>query len=269
MPAHRPWILVVDDDVELRTIVEDVLVQAGYRVTTAGDGREALDLLADARDVPDAIVLDEQMPVLDAAGFLSGRRCTGELAHVPVLLMTGMRGRSAAAEAWIGDVHEVLRKPPDVEQLYKAVARCVAASSRRLGPRAGDEAPSATGPDVLVVDDDPDIRSSLVAALREHGYGRVAEANDGLAALAYLRRHPGVRVVLLDLMMPGMDGWSVLRTFGARRAASSPVFVAMSAGPIEGLRAAERLGALASLCKPVKCEVLLEAVRSAEQDAHV
>jgi CheY-like chemotaxis protein len=68
----------------------------------------------------------------------------------------------------------------------------------------------AAGSDVLVVDDDPDIRESLREVLEDEGYS-VSCVGNGREALEYLRSSPKPRVILLDLMMPVMDGWQFRR----------------------------------------------------------
>jgi CheY-like chemotaxis protein len=93
-------------------------------------------------------------------------------------------------------------------------------------------------PQVLVVEDDAPIREALCAVLRDDGYA-VAEAGDGQEALEFLRTHPTPRVILLDLMMPVMDGWTFLREQAADPAlAGIPVVVitagAGGPGPLDG-----------------------------------
>lgn len=87
---------------------------------------------------------------------------------------------------------------------------------------------SVSGP-VLVVEDDRDVRESLVAVLEDAGY-KVISASDGRAALALLRAGPLPSVILLDLMMPVMDGWRFLEVVaGEPDLASIPVVISTSA----------------------------------------
>jgi CheY-like chemotaxis protein len=115
-------------------------------------------------------------------------------------------------------------------------------------------------PHVLIVDDDPIAREALSRQLRRAGYG-VSEAGDGREALMRLRADGPHRVVLLDLMMPVMDGWQFLE---ARKRdpelARTPVVLVTAVGGIH-LPAVRALGADDALQKPIPPEDLLEAVR--------
>ena len=111
---------------------------------------------------------------------------------------------------------------------------------------------------VLVVDDNDDVREAFVTLLLMHGY-RASGASSGLGALEQL--HDGLRpcVVLLDLRMPEMDGWSVwARMHAAPKLASIPVV--MVSGDPEQLRRAEMLGMRNFIRKPVDAEKLLGTV---------
>jgi CheY-like chemotaxis protein len=113
---------------------------------------------------------------------------------------------------------------------------------------------------VLVVDDDPAMRAMVERVLRPAGYAVLAAAN-GEEALRVLE-HGGVDVVLTDLLMPDMDGIELIRTLAAR-APDLPVVTlsgADASGPGNLLRAAQMLGAVATLAKPVAPAELRDAV---------
>ena len=111
---------------------------------------------------------------------------------------------------------------------------------------------------ILIVDDEPNIRGFLKLALEDEGY-RVETAADGQDALDKVRRNPP-DAVLLDLVMPGVDGWSFLAT---RRTLSAecrcPVLVMSAVG---GWNLARELGASGFLAKPFDVEVLLAKLAS-------
>ena len=113
---------------------------------------------------------------------------------------------------------------------------------------------------VLVVDDDVDLRGALAAVLESHGYG-VVEANHGREALDVLTRDPDrFCLIVLDLFMPEMDGWTFLAEQGKdSRLVDKPVLV-VTADPIAARRAAAR-GVVAAMTKPVDFGRLLCAVR--------
>lgn len=110
---------------------------------------------------------------------------------------------------------------------------------------------------VLVADDDPDARAILSDFLSDEGY-RIAAVENGALALAHLDASPGPTVVLLDLMMPVMDGWTVLRHLAAQQRADVSVIVVTASG---GFHPAP-WGAGAVLEKPVDLEALRGMVAS-------
>jgi CheY-like chemotaxis protein len=113
---------------------------------------------------------------------------------------------------------------------------------------------------ILLVEDDPALRSALAELLQERGY-EVACAEHGADALAQLDDAPPPNVILLDLAMPVMDGWS-FRTMQRQdpRLASIPTVV-LSASLASDPRAVEGLDADAALAKPFTLERLIETVR--------
>jgi serine/threonine protein kinase len=113
---------------------------------------------------------------------------------------------------------------------------------------------------ILVVEDDPSARKALVQILEHQGYA-VTQAENGSEALDCLQQMPPPSLILLDLMMPVMDGWELLRQLTADPAlASIPVIVISAADPGQGRVAA--LGAAAYLSKPLEMDQLAGAVRS-------
>jgi CheY-like chemotaxis protein len=115
-------------------------------------------------------------------------------------------------------------------------------------------------PRILVVEDDLDIRETVTEILREEGY-EVDAVGDGLEALDYLRTQPAPRLVLLDLMMPGMNGEDLVRVLrGSPSLAGIPVAVVSAARDLE--ERAEKMKAVAFLQKPITLAGLLALVEA-------
>lgn len=111
--------------------------------------------------------------------------------------------------------------------------------------------------EILLVEDDNDIRETLGEVLEEEGY-HVTMASNGIEALERLE-HTAPNLILLDLMMPGMDGWR-FRSEQLRRGASAKVPLLVLSADGQGQGAAQNLAAAGCLRKPVDLDVLLAAV---------
>ena len=187
-----PTVLVVDDDPTARELLSANLKGAGYRLLQASSGDEALSLARSTR--PDAITLDVMMPKPDGWDVLSALKADADLRDIPVVIVTMLSDRGIGLS--LGAV-EVLTKPVERAQLTALIHNLV----RREGP-------------VLVVEDDAGAREMIRQTIEKMSLP-VAEADNGLQALDWLGAHPLPAVILLDLMMPEMDGFEVLDALAA------------------------------------------------------
>jgi PAS domain S-box-containing protein len=182
-------VLVIDDAPEMHDLLRRSLVREGYRVESALDGAAGLERAREVR--PDAIILDVIMPNMDGWSVLAALKADAELGEIPVIMLTMLDDRNLGFAL---GASEYLTKPVDAARLVGVL--------RRHAPEAGGAPGHA-----LIVDDDELTRTVLRRTLEEAGWG-VEEAADGRAALdCLMERVP--RLVLLDLMMPGMDGFEV------------------------------------------------------------
>jgi CheY-like chemotaxis protein len=113
----------------------------------------------------------------------------------------------------------------------------------------------AQPPKVMLVEDDPDIRDQMIDALTDSGYD-IVTAENGVDALSRLRAGDDPRVILLDLMMPVMDGWT-FRSEQLKEARLAEIPVVVISGSQGVAREAIRLGAAGYLKKPFTIEMLL------------
>ncbi|HET6572245.1 MAG TPA: response regulator, partial [Fimbriiglobus sp.] len=203
-PPSGGTVLVIDDDPAVQELMGRFLGKEGFRVVPATNGPDGLRL---ARQLhPVAITLDVMMPGTDGWAVLTDLKADPATCDVPVVLLTIVddRGRGYALGA-----ADYLTKPIDWARLGAILRRY--------------HSPGRPAP-VLIVDDDPECRELVRRNLESEGW-RVTEAADGEAGLRMVAADPPA-LVLLDLMMPGVDGFGFLDEFPKRFPGSrTPVIV--------------------------------------------
>ena len=181
-PSGVGTVLVIDDEAAVRDLMQRFLTKEGFRVVTAHGGEEGLRQARELR--PDAITLDVMMPGMDGWAVLSALKADPEVADIPVVMLTIVDDKNLGYALGASDY---LTKPIDRERLVTVLKQY-----RRDRP-------------VLVVDDDVAVRQLFRRVLEPEGYA-VVEAENGRVALERLRE-VSPSVILLDLMMPEMDGF--------------------------------------------------------------
>ncbi len=190
--AAAPEVLVIDDDSTVRDMLRRFLEKEGYTPIMAESGRDGLALAQKHR--PHAIVLDVVMPEMDGWMVLGALKANPELASIPVILHTVVDEKKRGLA--LGAI-DYMVKPFDRDRLRATLARF------RVGAA-----------EVLVVDDDPETRLFVRHALEGDGW-RVREAANGREALKEVDA-AAPTAVLLDLMMPEMDGFEFLAALRRR-----------------------------------------------------
>jgi len=181
-------VLVIDDDAEARDIVERFLRKDGFEVATAGSGEEGLRLAHKLQ--PAAITLDVMMPEMDGWSVLRALKADPALQDVPVLMLTMVDDRSKGYSLGATDY---LTKPVDRWQLHNALAKYY---------KPGESC------SVLLVEDDQPTREMMARTLEKSDW-TISEAGNGREALEQLKQNKP-QLILLDLMMPVMDGFDFL-----------------------------------------------------------
>ena len=116
-PTER-GVLVVDDDVDIRSVVSELLIDEGYQVKTAVNGRDALATLDCWR--PDVILLDLMMPIMDGWTFLTNRQSNCKLSRIPVIVMSASHTLGRGDERLTAD--DVVAKPFEIDTVLTKVA---------------------------------------------------------------------------------------------------------------------------------------------------
>ncbi|CAH2605831.1 Histidine kinase (plasmid) [Rhodovastum atsumiense] len=220
-------VLLVDDDDLVRETLAAQLEDVGFATLVATSGHEALALLQ-AGEVVDALVSDLSMP--DMNGVETIRQARALRPRLPCFLLTGYVGERAALAA--EDSFTLVRKPVAGHALAARIEASLEAArdpdgERHAAPDTGDgAAPGAgEGVTVMVVEDDDSLREALVDFLDLEGI-RAVGATNGREALRLLSSGCRPDAIILDLMMPEMNGWEFRRAqMGLPELRDIPVFV--------------------------------------------
>lgn len=266
--------LVVDDFEAMRRVTANQLRQMGVRhIQLAKNGTEALRLLRS--QAFDVVLSDWNMPVMSGIELLQAMRADAELFAIPFILITAETERHKVEQAIAHGVTSLLLKPYAPSQLMLRLQRVLSAKPRApvlRAPATGalpGVAPSAQAgvsnvPErlsILIVDDGPDNLLLLSALFK--GEFRVRLAQTGAKALEVVTSDDPPDLVLLDVMMPGMDGFEVARTMREHPTSQTIpiIFVTAMASPDARLKGLD-LGAVDYVTKPIDPETLKPRVRN-------
>ena len=182
-------VLIVDDDPSVREIISRSLARESVRTIVASDGDQGLRLARESK--PDLIFLDVMMPRMDGWAVLTALKADPALADIPVVMLTIVNETEMGYT--LGAV-EYLTKPIDRDRLTTVVAK--------YRPAIGSS-------QVLIVEDDDATRQVLRRTLVKQGWS-ATDAPNGRLALQAIGKGPPPSLILLDLMMPEMDGFEFL-----------------------------------------------------------
>ena len=188
VPEDAPTVLVVDDDAYARELLCRHLQRTGYAVRMATNGEEAIQLARTLQ--PDVVTLDVLMPQMDGWAVLAAMKADVALADIPVIMVTITENQGIGFALGAADY---LMKPIDRERLIRALDKCCPGGARRH---------------VLIIEDDAPASELMRRTLQQIDC-TVTEAENGRFGLERLGEElPDV--ILLDLMMPEMDGFEFI-----------------------------------------------------------
>ncbi len=182
-------VLIIDDDVKFHEEIQNSLEKAGYTVIHAFNGEEGLSLARNK--IPDVIVLDIIMPIMDGWTTLSSLKSNPSLEKIPVIVMSIIDEKELGFA--LGAI-DYIHKPVDNKILIAKIKQFL----------TNDEQSHT----ILIVDDEPSARELMKKAVERAGWNSI-QAVDGLDAIAKIKEAiPSI--ILLDLLMPEMDGFGVI-----------------------------------------------------------
>ena len=274
-----PKILSVDDSKAVRTLLSKVLSPFACELCEATNGKEGLAMAA--RERPDLIILDYNMPVMDGVSMLQRLREHEAIRHIPVIMLTTESSAEMIATIARLGVHDYLTKPFNEKLLLTKVSRVVSLVERAQLEKNGQarspvkmerpktatkfaegdfnqSAVSLQRASVLVVDDSRTMRLSLIRELNDLGFNNIKEATNGRQALELILKEP-FDLMLLDMEMPEMNGLELLVALKKNAELDRPpVIVISAADQIENAVKCIEAGAEDYLPKPFN-QTLLRA----------
>ncbi len=265
-PRRKRLLIVEDDEVE-RNSVAELLSHEDIEIASAATGSEALEKLR--RDQVDCVVLDLKLPDMSGFEVLETIRDDAELRDVPVVVFTG-RELSADEDATLHTMARsvVVKGVESPERLLDETAlflhRVVAdlpTAKQQMLERLHSSDEDLMHRTVLLVDDDARNIFALSSVLERRGM-EVLTATTGSEAIGVLNAADDVAIVLMDIMMPGMDGYETIQAIRTKAKFRRLPILALTAKAMKGDREkCLEAGASDYLAKPVNVEQLLSALR--------
>ena len=264
---RRRRLLVVEDNTAEQLSIRELLGHDDIEIVNAGTGQEALDILREG--MCDCVVLDLRLP--DMSGFEVLERMRGDeaLADVPVVVFTG-RELSANEDAQLHTMARsiVVKGVESPERLLDETALFLhrvfsdlPVEKQRMLERLNSSDEDLIGRTVLLVDDDARNIFALSSVLERRGM-QVLTATTGREAIELIAQTPGLAIVLMDIMMPEMDGYQTIENIRRNPAYRRLPIIALTAKAMKGDREkCLEAGASDYLAKPVNTEQLLSALR--------
>ena len=254
-------ILIIEDNPANMKLASLLLQKAGHTVLCAVDAEIGLTLAR--ADRPDLILMDIQLPGMDGLAATALLKRDPVTAGIPVIALTAMAMKEDQEKTQVAGCDAYIAKPLRYQELYAAIDALLA-NKPAGGERRTRLAPgSITNPNatILIVDDQIQNRTLLETLLRPEGY-LTQSAASGAEALASIAQH-APDLILLDVMMPGMDGYQVANMLKANPVTSDiPIIMVTAKGDHSDRLAGLNAGAEDFLTKPVDRAELWLRVRN-------
>jgi len=260
-------LLVVEDDAGDRLSIRALLEHEDIEIETVGTGREALSHLRE--QTFDCVVLDLRLPDMSGFDVLEELSRSPELSDVPVVVFTGKelspdedaRLHTIARSIVVKGVESPERLLDETALFLHRVIAGLPPEKQQMIERLHRSDEDLVGRPVLIVDDDVRNIFALSSVLERRGM-RVVSASTGHEAIATLEMSSEVAIVLMDIMMPGMDGYETMQVIRQNPKYRRLPIIALTAKAMKGDREkCLEAGASDYLAKPVNTEQLLSALR--------
>jgi len=264
---RRKRLLIVEDNRAEQLSIHELLAHDDIEIVDASSGDEALTALRDSRC--DCVVLDLRLPDMSGFEVLEQMRAEADLADVPVVVFTGRelsaeedtRLHTMARSIVVKDVESPERLLNETALFLHRVITDLPVEKQHMLERLNSSDEDLIGRTVLLVDDDSRNIFALSSVLERRGM-HVLTATTGREAIALIDETPSVAIVLMDIMMPEMDGYQTIEQIRRNPEYRRLPIIALTARAMKGDREkCLNAGASDYLAKPVNTEQLLSALR--------
>jgi len=264
---RRKQLLVVEDNPAEQLGIRELLNHDDIDISTASDGAQALEFLRN--NACDCVVLDLKLPDMSGFDVLDRLSKDRDLADIPVVVFTGRelsaeedaRLHSMARSVVVKGVESPERLLDETALFLHRVVGDLPQDKQRMLERLHESDEDIVGRTALLVDDDARNIFALSSVLERRGMN-VVTATTGREAIASLESTPDVSIVLMDIMMPEMDGYQTMQAIREEAKWRRLPIIALTAKAMKGDREkCLQAGASDYLAKPVNTEQLLAALR--------
>ena len=240
-------ILVIDDEPAIAQLIKINLEADGYEVDTALDGMEGIEKAK--ASPPDVITLDVLMPGMNGFQVMELLKKNPGTADIPVIFISIVEGPQKDRGFHLGAV-DFLTKPIEYGELLKSLKKIESSIGKVTGVKK----------EVLVIDDERDVANLIKVNLEDQGYD-VFVAYNGPDAIAIAReRKP--EVIILDLAMPGMDGFSVMKVLKQDKETEHIPIIVLTGHDTKGYKQKSlMLGAAQYMTKPFSEKDIVEEIK--------
>jgi CheY-like chemotaxis protein len=267
--AERPVkrLLLVEDDDTLRSSMTELLAGKDVSITAVGTGREALAAIVDERY--DCAIVDLMLPDFEWSDLIAKIKETSGTPEIPVIVHTGkdltkretLRIKKLADTIIVKDADSIERLIDETALFLHRDVADLTDAQKNMMKHVNVTDPRLEGKKVLIVDDDIRNIFALTSAL-ERQQMHVVYAENGRDGIEVLQKTPGVDGVLMDIMMPGMDGFEAMQAIRKLGKFKSVPIIAVTAKAMKGDRQkCLEAGASDYITKPVDTEQLMSLLR--------
>ncbi len=239
-------VLVIDDEPDIREIVRLYLCDEGYEVIEAGNGQEGI--LKAQQQKPDVIILDIMMPGINGFEVAKHLKDDPNTKDIPIIILSVLAQDSQYRQGILDYISKPFRQEELVNTIHKIFEKVDGKTVKRT---------------VLVVDDDPDIVDIIAICLKDN-HMLAEKAYNGPEALDMVKRKK-IDLILLDINMPGMNGFEVIKKLKENKATCDIPIVVLTGTYIseDDKKHGLTLGVAKYLTKPFSADDLVKEIKGA------